>query len=282
MKTNQKSTQPLTYKLVTFESLLHQVDPAISAEAALRENENVGKIASQFFDSLIKQYEPLVASAQESASTTKPANATSAQGIEETKDRTKKQIESAIMGGYSNLKTVKLSDFIDEAFLEDLVLDIGVDQGAAKSDKKPLSRLMKESADRSSITLPTLQRESNSATSSVANKRRKTSAGDLQVTHLIMNPLLALILNQTEYLLNQDWRRRQIAACNLRGILNTLQRRKIDKLEYFKVQRSSEDSQLKVLECQSVPLTDLIRNVIPRLLLFILKDNFSDFAGLKV
>ena len=31
-----------------------------------------------------------------------------------------------------------------------------------------------------------------------------------------------------------------------------------------------------------MPVTDLIRNIIPRLLLFILKDNFSDFAGLKV
>ena len=106
------------------------------------------------------------------------------------------------MGGYSNLKTVKLSDFIDEAFLEDLVLDVGDDGAAQKSDKMPLSQLMKESADRSSITLPSLSSEADSGTSSVANKRRKTGAGDLQVTHLIMSPLLALILNQTEYLLN--------------------------------------------------------------------------------
>ena len=35
-------------------------------------------------------------------------------------------------------------------------------------------------------------------------------------------------------------------------------------------------------ECKQVQLTDLIRNVLPRLLLFLLKDNFSDFAGLKV
>ena len=77
------------------------------------------------------------------------------------------------------MKTVKLSDFIDESFLEDLVLDVGVDSGAPKSGKKPLSQLMKENVDRSSITLPTMQRESGSATSSVTNKRRKTTAGDL-------------------------------------------------------------------------------------------------------
>ena len=35
-------------------------------------------------------------------------------------------------------------------------------------------------------------------------------------------------------------------------------------------------------EKSSVNLDDLVRNIIPRLLLFILKDNFSDFAGLKV
>ena len=57
-----------------------------------------------------------------------------------------------------------------------------------------------------------------------ANKRRKIvpSGGDIQATHLVMTPILALILNQTEYLLNQDWQRRQVAACNLRCILNSL------------------------------------------------------------
>ena len=61
-----------------------------------------------------------------------------------------------------------------------------------------------------------------------------------------------------------------------------LHRRGIDKLEYFMVQKSSEDNQLKVAESRFVPLSDLTRNILPRLLLFILKDNFSDFAGLKV
>ena len=39
---------------------------------------------------------------------------------------------------------------------------------------------------------------------------------------------------------------------------------------------------MRVSESHTVSVTDLIRNIIPRLLLFILKDNFSDFAGLKV
>ena len=56
----------------------------------------------------------------------------------------------------------------------------------------------------------------------------------------------------------------------------------MDQLEYWCVQRSSEDNQLRVCDSQFVPVTEVVRNIIPRLLLFILKDNFSDFAGLKV
>lgn len=48
------------------------------------------------------------------------------------------------------------------------------------------------------------------------------------------------------------------------------------------VLKNSEDGQLKLGDIQHIELDDLVRNIIPRLLLFILKDNFSDFAGLKV
>ena len=40
--------------------------------------------------------------------------------------------------------------------MEDLVRDIDEDVGATKSDKKPLSQLMDETAEKSSITLPTM------------------------------------------------------------------------------------------------------------------------------
>ena len=38
--------------------------------------------------------------------------------------------------------------------------------------------------------------------SALGNKRRRTESGDLRATHLVMTPILALILNQTEFLLN--------------------------------------------------------------------------------
>lgn len=125
------------------------------------------------------------------------------------------------------MKSVKLSDFIDEAFLEDLVHDVDDDTMARNlSDKKPLSALMKEAKELSSITLPTMQAEAETPVASgpgSVTKRRKTSVmGDVQETHVVMSPLLALILNQTEYLMNADWRRRSVAACNLRGILSSL------------------------------------------------------------
>ena len=60
------------------------------------------------------------------------------------------------------------------------------------------------------------------------------------------------------------------------------QKQKIESLEYFIVNKTSADQQLNITETQHVAVSDLTRNVLPRLLLFILKDNFSDFAGLKV
>lgn len=143
-----------------------------------------------------------------------------------TKDRTKKQIENAIMGGYQNLQSMKLSDFIDEAFLEDLVRDIDEDTGFKRSDKQPLNNLMDEVASVSSICLPQMKPTHENE----ANKRRKTVEGDIQVTHLVMTPLLALVLSQTDNLLNQDWRRRQVAACNLRFILSAQFRSKAEQL----------------------------------------------------
>ena len=84
----------------------------------------------------------------------------------EAKDRTKKMIGSAVMGGYQNIKSVKLSDFIDETFLEDLVRDIRPDPGAKKSDKKALSQLMQGIVDKSSVTIPVLN-TTNTPSSSV-------------------------------------------------------------------------------------------------------------------
>ena len=48
------------------------------------------------------------------------------------------------------------------------------------------------------------------------------------------------------------------------------------------MQRNSEQGLLQICETKSVKTDDLVRNIIPRLVLFLLKDNFSDFAGLKV
>lgn len=110
------------------------------------------------------------------------------------------------MGGHSNIRGVKLSDFIDEDFLNDLVLDQGTDQANInKSDKKPLEELLSSTLTMSTILLPTLTTET---TMPGSNKRRRTESGDIQVTHLVMSPLLAMILSQSDYLMNQDWRRR--------------------------------------------------------------------------
>ena len=53
--------------MVTIDSLLHGVDTAISADVAQKHDKEVGRIASEFFKSLIQNYDPLVASATSSA-----------------------------------------------------------------------------------------------------------------------------------------------------------------------------------------------------------------------
>ena len=80
------------------------------------------------------------------------------------------------MGGHSNLQGVKLSDFIDEDFLNDLVLDSGSTEYIKKSDKKPLEELLTSTLTKSTILLPTLTTES---TLPAGNKRRRAdSSGD--------------------------------------------------------------------------------------------------------
>ena len=94
------------YKLMTFESLLYQVCPTLARETATKheKEETVGKIASQFFSQLIRNYEPLVASAlvktDMAAAAEVKTNADKGKAEGESIDRTKKQLESAIMGGH--------------------------------------------------------------------------------------------------------------------------------------------------------------------------------------
>ena len=91
-----------------------------------------------------------------------------------------------------------------------------------------------------------------------------------------------MILSETEQLVSQEWRRRQMAACQLRVALDTLHQLKVSSLDFYTVQRRSEDGQLQVGQKEQMQVSHLARNILPRLLVFILKDNFSDFEGLKV
>ena len=55
------------------------MDPVIAADVAQKNDKLVGQIASKFFDALIRQYDPLVASASEQANL---SNTTPATGVE--------------------------------------------------------------------------------------------------------------------------------------------------------------------------------------------------------
>jgi hypothetical protein len=68
---------------------------------------------------------------------------------------TKKGLESAVMGNLSNVSSMKLSDFIDESFLEDLEDELQKDQQNSKgAEKKSLKDFMKILCEASSTRLP--------------------------------------------------------------------------------------------------------------------------------
>ena len=65
---------------------------------------------SKFYSELVEKYQPLLASAD----TEEVIDANT------TKQNTKQGIKNVIMGQFSNISSIKLSDMIDEKFLEDV------------------------------------------------------------------------------------------------------------------------------------------------------------------
>ena len=77
--------------------------------------------ASEFFDKLIKNYSPLLADAHdEQATKAKGDSETQNLTKEEKKTATRKGIKTLVMGQLKDVSSIKLSDFIDERFLEEL------------------------------------------------------------------------------------------------------------------------------------------------------------------
>jgi hypothetical protein len=81
---------------------------------------------------------------------------------------------------------------------------------------------------------------------------------------------------QCELLLSPEWRKRHSAACQLRHIFETA-----DNFDYSVVSIENGTS-LKLQENFTLSKQKLAQNLISRLLIVMLKDNFSDFEGLKV
>lgn len=74
--------------------------------------------ASEFFDSLINNYQPLLADAKDAS--TKDKSEVEQPKPTDKKDTTKKGIKNLVMGQLKDVSSIKLSDFIDEKFLEEL------------------------------------------------------------------------------------------------------------------------------------------------------------------
>jgi len=180
------------------------------------------------------------------------------------------------MGQLKDVSSIKLSDFIDEKFLEEIDdVDEVVHETRAK---QPLQHLL-ESLLGSSTT--ELLHAPN------VNKRAKTEDGSVHPTALLCSPLLSFIIHLTENIVHLDWRKRQAAASQLRALIcyacteaskNSV---KLADLEYYSIS-TKDNGFMTIAGTNAISFSALIKNMLPRLLLFIIKDNFSDFEGLKV
>lgn len=182
-----------------------------------------------------------------------------------------------VMGQLKDVSSIKLSDFIDEKFLEQLDDVDEVVHDA--STKQPLSGLI-DSLLQSSTT--------GFLNAPNASKRAKTDSGlAMQSTALLCSPLLALMIHLTEQLVNLDWRKRQAAASQLRALISQTcedaakRSARCPDLEYYTV-ATKDNGYMAVADTHTISFASVIKNMLPRLLLFLIKDNFSDFEGLKV
>jgi hypothetical protein len=105
--------------------------------------------------------------------------------------------------------------------------------------------------------------------------------------------MLSLLLNFTSGLNSEAWEVRQAAACGLSQMLEEFSHKpKLPtSLPYTivevlaDVQPSADGLQTpkyRIKETKEVPLSSLIQNMLPRVIVMMLKDQFSDYEDLNI
>lgn len=174
-----------------------------------------------------------------------------------------------VMESMMGVKTdkLKLSDFMDESFFEDIDNTTRSTDTYKETDKMPLSQLIQQFIE-----------ESEHSLIDNLNKRLKTSKanGVIKPRMMLMSPLMALAVHATHTLLSTDWKQRQSSAV----ILNNIFKCNNLSLEYCYLQ---QDAQLYTVSTRTkFDNSKVMQNIFPRLIILIMKDHFSDFEELKV
>ena len=157
---------------------------------------------------------------------------------QETKKKNDLVLERALNMGLGKAG-LKLSDFIDEKFLED---DMDCIAEETSSNKAKMCELLAQ-----------LEYESQEGLFNSLNpqKRQKLQTdSSLQPTHIILSPLLAIFLHQSELLTSENWKNRQVAACQLRVILQNIESLG-NGLPYFVVVKDEATGQMAIKQERS-------------------------------
>lgn len=108
-----------------------------------------------------------------------------------------------------NQKILKLSDMIDEKFLDE------VDRSENVAAKPQAQKVAIDTL------IAKLEANCEPLFRNHSLKRQKTSSADTSNKLAIMSPILALTVYQVERLLSLDWKKRQVAACQLKKIIQS-------------------------------------------------------------
>ena len=113
--------------------------------------------------------------------------------------------------------------------------------------------------------------------------------------YAILSPMLSLLLNFTSGLNSEAWEVRQAAACGLSQMLEELSHKPklptslpytiVEVLADVQPSTTADGLQTpkyRIKETKEVPLSSLIQNMLPRVIVMMLKDQFSDYEDLNI
>ena len=173
------------------------------------------------------------------------------------------------LGAKVKTDKLKLSDFIDESFFDDVDMGDEVQNG-----KKGGSIQMNYLKD----MVQSLKEKSADVFMQLSTKRQKTSnSNTIKQKWIILSPVLALIIQIiiSESLIEGDWKVRQTAINTVRVALQKI------KPQYYIV-GDVEGGKLQVIEERQIAIQELVKALLPQVFIVIMKDHFNDFEELKV